>query len=139
MESRIVQRRAKRNRRKLTKSISQLALSDNRAADGGNAPEPADSEERGCEGVPTELEGVVATEPLVESQTSDVAGSPSHVPAPFIPTAADECAVCFDPLGPQRILFVTCGHARLCEDCSVEVGQCPLCMAPVNVRMRIYV
>ena len=73
--------------------------------------------------------------------TADAMDSPSDANRPLIASkAAEECAVCFEALGPQRMLFVNCGHARLCESCSLEVEHCPLCMTRVGDRcVRIWV
>ena len=75
------------------------------------------------------------------SPTADAPDSPSDASRPPIASkAADECAVCLEALGPQRLLFENCGHARLCESCSLDVEHCPLCMARVGDRcMRIWV
>ena len=73
--------------------------------------------------------------------TADAPDSPSDASRPPIASkAADECAVCLEALGPQRLLFENCGHARLCESCLLDVEHCPLCMARVGDRcMRIWV
>ena len=51
---------------------------------------------------------------------------------------ADECLVCFDPLGSKRLLF-TCGHARCCLVCAPILPECPMCQQPVSILMEIFV
>jgi hypothetical protein len=51
---------------------------------------------------------------------------------------ADECLVCFDPLGSKRLLF-TCGHARCCLVCAPMLPECPMCQQPVSILMEIFV
>ena len=53
-------------------------------------------------------------------------------------TGADECLVCFGPIGSKRLLF-TCGHARCCLACAPMLPECPMCRQPVSILMEIFV
>ena len=100
--------RLKKERRRLAKSIDPLPLDD--VCPGG-----------ANEGCPTTEDAPPHTSLLVTTAS-----------------AADECAVCLDPIGSKRPLF-TCGHARCCAVCAPAMQECPLCRQEVTVLMQIFV
>jgi len=46
------------------------------------------------------------------------------------------CVLCLDK--EKNILFVPCGHLCVCEACSAAVGQCPLCRANVQQKIKAF-
>nr|CAD7453528.1 unnamed protein product [Timema tahoe] len=46
-----------------------------------------------------------------------------------------ECAVCLDDT--CEVIFVPCGHMCCCIKCAELVGQCPLCRADINQKVRV--
>nr|CAD7431954.1 unnamed protein product [Timema monikensis] len=51
------------------------------------------------------------------------------------PMSVAECAVCLD--NTCEVIFVPCGHMCCCIKCAELVGQCPLCRADVNQKVRV--
>nr|CAD7586028.1 unnamed protein product [Timema genevievae] len=46
-----------------------------------------------------------------------------------------ECAVCLDDT--CEVIFVPCGHMCCCIKCAELMGQCPLCRADINQKVRV--
>nr|CAD7396681.1 unnamed protein product [Timema poppensis] len=51
------------------------------------------------------------------------------------PMGVAECAVCLD--NTCEVIFVPCGHMCCCIKCAELVGQCPLCRADINQKVRV--
>ena len=65
-----------------------------------------------------------------------------ETPATTHNNAADMCEVCL--LAPRSgIALVPCGHSRFCASCADTVTSlgngCPLCRAPINMVLRLFV
>ena len=48
-----------------------------------------------------------------------------------------ECCVCMVS-NVRDCAFVPCGHTDCCYDCGFKLDQCPICMSPISMRVRIY-
>ncbi|KAL5499588.1 hypothetical protein EMCRGX_G011033 [Ephydatia muelleri] len=47
-----------------------------------------------------------------------------------------ECRICFEV--PSMMVFVPCGHMCTCEDCSKQVGKCPICRCDIERSIKLY-
>lgn len=47
-----------------------------------------------------------------------------------------ECRVCLDK--GVEIVFITCGHACCCEECSKSLETCPMCRERIARKIKIY-
>lgn len=50
---------------------------------------------------------------------------------------ASMCILCYER--NKCVAFRPCGHVCSCESCSRRVDQCPLCRAPVQQRVRVFI
>jgi len=50
--------------------------------------------------------------------------------------ASGDCAICLE-LRPL-MAFVPCGHVCCCTTCSGKVSKCPLCMAPIASKIKLF-
>lgn len=46
------------------------------------------------------------------------------------------CTLCWER--SKCVAFRPCGHVCSCETCSRKVSQCPLCRAPIQQRVRVF-
>lgn len=48
-----------------------------------------------------------------------------------------QCVICM--CQPEEVAVDPCGHVSMCRHCSELVSQCPVCRAPINKLLRVYV
>lgn len=48
-----------------------------------------------------------------------------------------KCVICFAK--PEEIAVDPCGHLSMCKECSEKVQQCPVCRAPIEKRLRVFI
>jgi len=108
-------------------------LAEEREKPGGRGllplSEPGLGDARGSSDLP------VAPKSAPGGLSGDSAGIviPEEVPSPHgLPT----CIVCFSR--PQEMAVVPCGHLSMCNTCSSELKECPLCRGPIEKLLRIY-
>ena len=46
------------------------------------------------------------------------------------------CVVCMD--APLQMVLVPCGHMCVCEECSSQILQCPLCRTPTENALKVF-
>ena len=46
------------------------------------------------------------------------------------------CAICLT--SDKCILLIPCNHICLCEPCSTQVNNCPLCLSPTTQKLRVF-
>jgi len=46
------------------------------------------------------------------------------------------CVVCME--SAKVMCFGPCGHVATCEQCSIDLHQCPMCQAKIAHRIRAY-
>jgi len=47
------------------------------------------------------------------------------------------CVICKDKI--TDIVLVPCGHFGFCDDCAVELRQCPICRVKITRRQKLFV
>mmetsp|Transcript_22342 Transcript_22342/g.60997 ORF Transcript_22342/g.60997 Transcript_22342/m.60997 type:complete len:348 (+) Transcript_22342:1-1044(+) len=77
-----------------------------------------------------------ATMPLGPASLPGVSNAIGKVESAAAEPGAPECKICL--IAAVEIAFVPCGHACTCLGCSGNVGECPLCRAPIQHKMRIF-
>eukprot|EP01083_Nonionella_stella_P083685 231452_1 len=49
---------------------------------------------------------------------------------------ATECVVCYEP--ERNILFMPCKHCVVCEACSTEIKECPICCTKIKSKILLF-
>lgn len=103
------------------------------------APAPASMEEGEQEGPPEKKENKKTREAAARGKepAAAVAG------AAGAPEFGHECVVCFKLIQESMLCaFVPCGHANVCEECSLEQAEscatCPTCRTPITQTLRLF-
>jgi len=48
-----------------------------------------------------------------------------------------KCVICFEKR--EEVAVDPCGHLSMCKECSEMVQQCPVCRAPIEKRLRVFI
>jgi E3 ubiquitin-protein ligase LRSAM1 len=63
------------------------------------------------------------------------ASAPSPTESPNKVNTYTECVVCMDQ--ECQIIFLPCGHLCCCEQCQVEIGECPMCRGVIENKIKV--
>ena len=83
-----------------------------------------------------ELSAEEATHLAVQAVLAEDVASPAPSPEPERERTIAECAVCLET---ATHLVSPCGHFCLCETCSKNMAQCPLCRGEVHAMIKVFV